>query len=98
MKLLDHAPIVQRDHLIGVGGGFGIVGYHDDGAGCLRSQFAQQKQDLFACFAVQVTGWFVGQQQGSLVNQGPRNRDPLLLPSRQLVRVVSRLLQPHLRF
>ena len=48
----------------------------------------QQPHDFFGRLAVESAGWFVGQQQARIVDQRARDGDALLLPARQLPRMM----------
>src|SRR5690348_268876 len=48
-----------------------------------------QLEDFRPNRRVEVPGWLVGQDDSWVLRQRPRNRDPLLLPSRQLRRKVA---------
>src|SRR5687768_984385 len=59
----------------------------DDGPAGARA-LAQLVEDDPSVFVVEVTGRFVGQQERRIVQDGPAERDTLLLPARELRRKV----------
>ena len=61
------------------GRGFGIVRDHQDRLSQPPIQVAQQVQHGFRVLAVQIAGRLVGQQNRRMIDDGPRDRDPLLL-------------------
>jgi hypothetical protein len=66
------------------------VGGHDDGrAGAVDP--VDQLHDPDGGLGVEVAGRLVGEQQGRMVDERPRDRDALLLTARQLVREVVEL-------
>src|SRR5687768_994244 len=89
-------PAIPEDHHPpGMGGDVGLVGHHDDGLP-LVVQGLEDPHDLLAGGAVEVAGRLVGQQDGRLVHQRPRDRDPLPLAAGELVGpVIHPVSQPH---
>ena len=75
------------DHLdpIGVGSRLGIVGDEDDRLAALVARAPEGLEDLAARREVEVAGRLVGQHDRRSIDQGPGDRDPLLLAGRQLV-------------
>lgn len=69
------------DHENGVHGMsyFFIVGYDDKGDLGLRRQIQEQVQNFSAVFGVQVTCWFIAQQNRRFMYNGSGNGRPLLL-------------------
>src|ERR1035437_3760897 len=61
-----------------------VSGHHDRGSGAVDP--VQQAHDLQARGRVEVARGLVGQQNRRLVDEGPRDRHPLLLASGELVR------------
>ena len=58
-------------------------------------ELAEHPHDLLAGGAVEVAGGLVGQEDAGLVDQRPRDRDPLALAARELVgAVVHPLAEP----
>ena len=76
----DDAVRAQRNAL--------VMRDDDDGLVEFLVELAQQRNDLFGIFAVQVAGRFVGQNDGRVVGQCTADGDPLLLAARKLVRQV----------
>ena len=56
-----------------------------DQNGCANAfvQLCKQAQDLAGHFRIHIAGWFIGDQQVRLVDQGSGNRHALLLPAGQ---------------
>lgn len=42
------------------------MGDHDDGLAHLRVQALHHRQNLFGRYAVQIPGWFIGDQNGGI--------------------------------
>ena len=68
--------------------GAGVVGDHDDGLAVVGGELAQQVEDAGGGLAVEVTGRFVGDQQGGIRDQRAGDRDALFLAAGQLRRRV----------
>jgi hypothetical protein len=56
----------------------------------LGVELAEEVDDLLAGLGVEVAGGLVAEEQGRRAEQGARDRDALLLATRQLVRVAVR--------
>ena len=74
----------EDDDAIGVGGHLRVVGDHDDGLAELVDRGAKQVEDAAARLRVEVAGRLVGEDDGGTGDQRPGDRDPLLLPAREL--------------
>src|SRR6266446_3609764 len=61
-----------------------LVRNHDDGHTQSRLNLAQQKQNLLAVDAIEVSGGFVSKQYRWAIDQGAGQRATLLLAARQL--------------
>ncbi len=72
-----HHAVGDAEHLEVVGGG-------DDGHSAFPAHLLEQGDDLSAGCGIEVAGWFVGQNYGWIVGQGPGNGHPLLLPAGEL--------------
>ena len=73
-----------------------VVRDHDDGLAVFVVERLEQRQDLVAGLAVQVTGGLVAQQQRGISDDGARDADALFLSARQLARAMLRaMLQAH---
>src|SRR5215472_3944069 len=77
-------PVGEEDDPVGVAGGRRVVGDHDDRLAELAHAPAEQVQDLRTGARVEVAGGLVGEDDLRPAGQGPRDRDPLLLPAGQL--------------
>src|SRR5574337_1475037 len=92
----DEGSLVQVQGVRGVLGGLGIVGDHHDGLAVLAVEFLQQSQDFLGRLAVEVAGRFVADQQGRVGHDGARDRDALLLATREFTGLVrSTVGQPY---
>ena len=58
----------------------------------------QQFHHVLPVGEIEIAGWLIGQEDRRIVRQRPRDGDPLLLPARQLGRImVASVCQSHLR-
>src|SRR5215467_702030 len=76
-------PVGEEDHLVGVAGGRGVVGDHDDGLAELAHAAAEQVQHLRTGPGIEVAGGLVGEDDLRAAGQCPRDGDALLLPAGQ---------------
>ena len=76
----DDFTITYFDHALGAACNFGIVGNQQDRV-TLRIQITQQAHHIFAAFAIERAGGFVGQNDRTTIHQRARNRHTLLLPA-----------------
>ena len=65
-----------------------VVGDQHEGRARLPVEFLHEGDHRRACLGVQVPGGLVGEEDSRTVGEGSREGDPLLLPARQLGRVV----------
>src|SRR5487761_2096617 len=86
----DQHAFLEVDQAACLLGGLGVVGDHDDRLPDLVVEAREQPQDLLRGHPVEVAGRLVGDDQRRIGDQRPRDRDPLLLPARQLVGKVRR--------
>ncbi len=68
-----------------------IVG-RDENRGSLSAHFFQKIHDLFAEARIEVSRRLVRDQNARLMNQGPRDGGPLLLPARERFRILVRFV------
>ncbi len=70
---------------------------HDDEHGVFfAAQFQKQRSDRLGRVPIEITGWFVGQQQWGPVNKRPADGDALPFASGKLRRPVrDSLAKPH---
>ncbi len=68
------------------------MGGQQQGRVLAAQQIQQQLQDAIASFLVQIAGRLVGKHHIGSRGQGPDDRDPLLLPSRESIREAARAL------
>ncbi len=81
-------PAVLQMHLAsGVGRDVRLVGHQDDGLPVLE-ELLEEREDLFARGAVEVTGRLVGEEDAGRVHQRAGDRDALPLAAGELVRPV----------
>ena len=74
-----------------------VVGDHDHGQVVRAVQGVEQVEDSPRCRAVEVSGRFIGEQQGGGLHQRPGDRNPLLLSPRELARpMLAALFQAYL--
>ncbi len=84
-----HEPtLVEVELPRGSLGGPGIVSHHDDGLALLAVHHLQQVEDLLRRVPVEIAGGLVAYQERGIGDQGPRDRHALLLPARELRRLV----------
>src|SRR5690606_24970255 len=79
------APTSEQNRPVSVGGCLSVVRDHEDGPSLLLAQLSQQVEDLVAGRQVEVAGRLVGEDQHRFHGQGPGDRYPLHLASRQRV-------------
>src|SRR5215813_7274429 len=85
--LVDNLAVEQMDCTLSIARVARVVGDHADGR-ALSMQLAQEVHNGFAVSGIQVSGWFVGKQNGRLATQRTGHRDALLLTSGKLRWVV----------
>jgi len=64
--------------------GQGVVVGDDHDGGSLAVQILEQAEDGRSGGAVEIAGGFIGQDDGGVTDQGPRDGHPLAFPSRKL--------------
>ena len=72
---------------MGVGGHFWIMRHKDDGYSGLV-ELLEHVQDFNTGVRIEVARRLIGENERRAINQGPGDRDPLLLTARHLRRVV----------
>src|SRR6266849_3384920 len=80
-------PPPARLHGAGVAGDVGLVGHHHH-RDPLPVEILEERHDLHAGMRVERAGGLVGQDQDRIVDEGARDGHPLLLPARELGRVM----------
>ena len=84
----DRAPRVPRD--------VGFVRHENDRV-VRVVQVLEKRHDFFTGFRIEIARRFVGQNDGGIVYQSPRDRDALALAAGKLVRLmVQPITEPHL--
>ena len=83
----EHA-LVEVERGVGALGRPRVVRHHQDGLAVLVHERLQQVQDLVGALAVEVAGGLVAEQEGGVGHDGARDGHALLLPARQLARLV----------
>ena len=83
-ELVDEDPVGQEHHAVGVGGGVGVVGDHDDGLAELVDAAAQEAQHLGAGPRVEVAGGLVGEDDVGPGGHRTGAGDALLLAAGEL--------------
>ena len=73
------------------------MGHHHQGGAAVRIQAKQNVYHLPRRARVEIASQFIGEQNGWFADKGAGDGDPLLLPSRELVRIMRHSLrQPDL--
>jgi len=80
----DDLAVVHGDHAAGAGGEGLVVGDHDDGLAGVGEEL-EDFGDFFAVGAVEISGWFIGEDDGGLVGEGAGDGDALLLAAGEAV-------------
>ena len=88
----EDAAVAHRHHAVGVGGDVGLVRHQDDRDAFLAVELRQRLHDLVRGARVKIAGRLVGKEQARRIDQGPRDRHPLLLAAGELARRVSRAI------
>ena len=83
---LDHS-IHDVNGPMGVIGHFGIMRDQDDGDSC-RVELLEHAQDFDARVRIEIAGRLIGENERRAIDQGPGDRDTLLLSARHLRRLV----------
>ena len=89
---LDDVTIAHLDDPLAGSGCFGIVCNHYDRLIETIIQLAKHLQNQFGILRIEISGWFVGQDNCRAIHHGPGQSDPLLLSPRQLQRLVMQLV------
>lgn len=66
-----------------------IVSYQDDRQPVVLIKPSQHLDYFTACARVEIAGWLVPHENIGIVDQGPSNRDPLLLAAGELAGVMA---------
>ena len=82
----EDAAIAHRHRALGIGGDIGLVRHQDDRDAFLAIELRQRLHDLVRGTRVEIAGRLVGKEQARRIDQGPRDRDPLLLAAGKLAR------------
>jgi hypothetical protein len=91
-----HPPVGEQQDAVGVPGRHRVVGNHHHRVPVLVDDPAQQSQHLTPGPGVQRSGRLVGEHHFWPGDEGPGDRDPLLLAAGQLRGAVAQaLLQPY---
>ncbi len=78
-----HTAVTQFHYAVGISGHFFIVGDDDESDALFLVQLLQQGHHLRAGRAVQIAGWFIGQDERGVVNEGAGDSHPLLFATRK---------------
>ena len=71
--------VAHVNDAIEIGGGFGIVGDHDDSLAEILVEAAEHIKDDFGIFCVEIAGGLIGEKNFGLVDDGTGDGDALLL-------------------
>ena len=81
---MDDFTVPELDYSPGVRGDIRFMG-HDHHRAALSIQFAEDGHDLVAGLAIQISGWFVSQDNGGFIDKGTGDGDTLTLTTRKLI-------------
>src|ERR1700726_4081846 len=81
---IDHHTIAHVEHAIAVCGRVWIMRDHDDGLAKIAVELPKQRKNRLGIFRIQVAGGLVRQHQFGFADDGPGQRNALLLSSRKL--------------
>ena len=76
---LEDFAVAHLDGAVCVGGGFGVVGDHEDGLAEALVEVAEEIEDDVGIFGVEIAGGLVGEEDGGTVDDGAGDGDALLL-------------------
>ena len=82
-----HQTIAHDDVAARIGGDIRFMRHHDDGDAMIV-QLLKNSHDFDAGAAIEISGRLISKQYFRFVDQGPRNRDTLLLPAGKLARMM----------
>ena len=77
-------PVGEQDHPVGVRRGDGVVGDHHNRVSVVVDELAQEGEHASPGLGVKRTGRLVGEHNLGPGNERSRDRDPLLLATREL--------------
>jgi len=80
-------PVAHDDVALRVGSDVLLVSDHDDRDSALV-ELLKNRHNLDAGAAVEISGWFIGEQHLGIVDQGAGNCDALLLTTGKLARMM----------
>src|SRR5277367_1768549 len=75
---VHNLAIAHMEHAMSVSGGFGVVSDHDDGLAEILVELAEEAEDGFGTFSIEVTGRFIGQDDFRFADDGASESDALL--------------------
>jgi hypothetical protein len=94
-QITQDAAVTKAHDALTVRGNFVFVRDDDDRLP-FGMQLAEERQDLDRRLAIEISSWFVGEQNRRVVQDRARNRDALPLTAGQLIRsVINTLRQTH---
>ena len=76
----DDFAVADFNHAVGLGGDFGVVGYHDDGVPVVV-ELVDNFHHVFAAVRIQRACGLVGKDDFAAVHQGAGDGNALLLPA-----------------
>ena len=86
--LLGNLAVVQPDRTMNILGGKGRIMCHQNDGDALTIAKCKRICDQICVLVIQVTGWLIRQEQSRSFDQRPRQRNPLLFPTRKIGRTV----------
>src|SRR5450759_2933127 len=78
-------PFAKQEAPVGEPGGVAVVRDEHHGGVPLARDRAQQRHDLPAAGAIEVSGWLIGEDQPRLARERARDRNPLALAAGELL-------------
>ena len=79
-----HHPIGNPDDPFGGSGDVGVMSDQNNGHAFLFVELPEEFQDFFTGLGVEVAGGLIREQDGGIIDEGPGNGHPLLLPAGEL--------------
>ena len=98
VSVFDNDAVAQANRALRPSRQSGIVGDQYNRAATLAIEFFHQPHNVFARGLIKIAGGFVREQNARCVHECARQRDALLLATRQLLRkVMQAITKPHAR-
>jgi hypothetical protein len=91
-EIMHELGILKKDDTVGERSSARVMGYHHDGCPQFAAGTLQQFEDTPSRFGIQISGWLISQDDFRVIDEGPDDRNPLLLASRELIRTMHRAI------